>query len=76
MTNMTLAVPEELRREMDEHPEINWSEIARHAFKQELKELAIFAKFKERSELTEEDAIRMGREVSEAMGQRYLKMKR
>ena len=27
MTNITLSIPEELKKEMEKFPEINWSEV-------------------------------------------------
>jgi len=31
MASLTLSIPEELREKMKDHPEINWSEVARQA---------------------------------------------
>jgi len=31
MPNMTLAIPNDLKEKMDQHKEINWSEVARQA---------------------------------------------
>ena len=36
MVSITLAVPEELKKEMDKHPELNWSEVARSAIREKL----------------------------------------
>ena len=67
---MTLAVPEELKKKMDTFPEMNWSEIARQAFTQRIQDLEFLRKFKEKSTLTEEDALRLGKEVSKALSKR------
>ena len=32
MVNVTIAVPEELKKLLDAHAEINWSEVARQAW--------------------------------------------
>src|SRR3989344_5942325 len=45
MTTMTLAVPSELKHKMENFPEMNWSEVARKAFKQKIKDLELFEKF-------------------------------
>ncbi len=73
MVSITLSVPEELKIEMDKFPEMNWSEIARAAIKQRLLMLETLKKFTEKSTLTEEDAIRLGKEVNKALAKRYLK---
>jgi hypothetical protein len=63
MVTITLAVPEELKKKMDQFPEMNWSEVARQAFAKKVEQLGILRKFTRDSEITEEDAIRMGREI-------------
>jgi len=72
MTTMTLAVPNELKQKMDHFPEINWSEVARQAFSHKIEDLEFLRKFKEKSTLTEEDALRLGAEVSKGLSKRYL----
>ena len=67
MTTMTLAVATELKQKMDTFPEMNWSEVARQAFAQKLQDLEFLRKFKEKSTLTEEDALRLGKKVSKAV---------
>ncbi len=71
MVTMTLAVPEELKHRMDTFPEMNWSEVARQAFAQRIEDLEFLKKFKQKSTLTEEDALRLGAEVSRKLSKRY-----
>ncbi|MFW5946814.1 MAG: hypothetical protein ACOCTN_08115 [Candidatus Natronoplasma sp.] len=61
MPNMTLSVSKELKDMMDKHPEINWSEVARQSFREKLTDLEFLEEFKSRSELTEEEAIELGK---------------
>jgi len=70
MVNITLSVSDELKREMEQFPEMNWSEIARAAIKQRVIMLEQFKKFTKNSTLTDEDALRLGRKVSEALARR------
>ena len=70
---MTLAVPSELKHKMEEFPEMNWSEVARQAFMQRIKDLQFLRKFKSDSTLTEEDALRLGRELNKNLAKRYKK---
>lgn len=60
MTNITLAVSEDIKKEMEKFPEINWSVIAREAIKKRLDMLKKFRDFTNNSELTEEDALELG----------------
>ncbi len=75
MTTMTLAVPPELKSKMDRFPEMNWSEIARQAFMQRIKDMEFLREFKSKSTMTEEDALRMGKEVSKALSNRLRKLR-
>ena len=73
MTTMTLAVPSELKHKMETFPEMNWSEVARQAYMQRIKDLEFLKKFKLDSTLTEEDALRLGRELNKNLAKRYKK---
>ena len=73
MVNMTLSVPKELKTLMDQFPEINWSEVARKAFREKVEDLKFLKEFTSKSELTEEDALELGRKVNRALSKRYRK---
>ena len=70
---MTLAIPEELYKEMQFHSEIKWSEVARKAFEMKVSELHWMDKLIEKSELTEEDVNRIGHKIKHAMFERLEK---
>ncbi len=71
MVSVTLSVPEDIKKEMEKFPEINWSAIARAAIQRRLLLLKKFKEFSKDSQLTEEDTIRLGREVNKAVVKRY-----
>jgi len=68
---VSVCVPDELKGKMNMFSEINWSEVARKAFAQKVRDMEILDKFRSESELTEEDALRLGREVNAAVAKRY-----
>ena len=70
MTNITLAISEEIKREMEKFPEINWSVIAREAIKKRIIVLRKFKEFTKDSEFTEEEAIDLGRELNKSLRKR------
>ncbi len=74
MTTLTLSVPSELKQKMDSFPEMNWSEVARQAFLQKIEDMDFIRTFKEKSKLTETDALRLGKEVSKAVSDRLRRM--
>lgn len=71
MVSMTLSIPEEMKAKMDEHPEINWSEVARQSIDQKLTELEFLETFKSESELSVDEAVELGRRVNEELAARY-----
>lgn len=71
MVSMTLAIPDELRKEMERFPEINWSVIAREAIMRRIMILKRIKELTKNSELTEEDAIEIGRKINEGLAKRY-----
>ncbi|EFK96341.1 hypothetical protein LDC_1635 [sediment metagenome] len=73
MVNITLSVPDDLKKDMEIFPEINWSVIARAAIKQRIVLLKKFKEFSKESTLTQEDAIRLGKQVNESVTKKYLK---
>jgi len=73
MVNMTLAIPEELKKEMDEVKFVNWSEVARTAFKEKLIQFQLFQKIASKSKLTQKDANELSRKINRAASERLLK---
>jgi hypothetical protein len=71
MVSITLSVPLELKKDMEVFPEMNWSEVARQAIARKLLMLKKFREFSKESELTEEDALRLGHDVSAAVSRRH-----
>ena len=72
MTTVTLSVPEDLKKQMDQFRELNWSEIARQAFKQRIQDIEFMRAFTAKSNITEEDALRWGRELNKKLAERYI----
>ena len=72
MANITLSIPENLKKEMEKFPEINWSEVARTSIKQKLANLNFLKGFRVDSDITPEDALKLGKEVSDLLSKRYL----
>ena len=69
MPNVTVSVDDSLKDQMDDHPEINWSEVARQAIREKICDLRVMKELVEGSELTEDDieelAARIDREATE-----------
>ena len=73
MPNLTISISEELRKKLSEFKIINWSEVAREAFEKKIIQLRVLESFAKDSELTQEDALRLGKKVNEAISKRLSK---
>lgn len=71
MTNLTLSISSELKEMMENFPEINWSEVARDSIKKKIAQLNFLKGFRIDSEISPEDALNLGREISELLLKRY-----
>jgi hypothetical protein len=74
MVNMTLSLPDEFKRKMDKFAWLNWSEIARDAFVKRMRQLELLERLNkdfEKSELTDEDCISLGRKLREDIWKKY-----
>jgi hypothetical protein len=72
MVSLTLSIPDDLKKEMEEFPEINWSEIARAAIKSRIEMLKKFKAFSKESELSKEESIKIGRMINKSVSRKHL----
>ena len=73
MVSITLSVPENLKHEMDNFKDINWSAVAREAIKKKVIMLDKFREFTKKSSMTEEDALHLGRKLNKSLARHYRK---
>jgi hypothetical protein len=71
MTNMTLAIPEDLMKIMKKHDHIKWSEVARRAIWEEARKLELMDKILTNSKMTEKDAEKIGDKIKKSIGKRH-----
>jgi len=71
MTNFTLLIPDDLKKEMDKFPEINWSEVARASMRQKIADLNFLKGFRVNCEISPEEAEMLGQEMSKLLAKRY-----
>jgi len=71
MTNMTLAIPEDLHSIMKKHSDVKWSEVARQAIWEKAKKIELMDKLTSKSKFTEEDALRIGKEINRNIAKRH-----
>ncbi|MCX6671374.1 MAG: hypothetical protein NTX92_05600 [Euryarchaeota archaeon] len=71
MTNMTLAIPEDLHKIMKKHSEIKWSEVARQAIWTQARKLELMDNLLSKSEFTEKDALTLGRKIKQGIAKQH-----
>lgn len=70
---MTLSIPEDLYKKMMAHSELKWSDVARQAFEKKVRELHWMDEILKNSQISEEDAERIGHDVKARMRKRFSK---
>ena len=65
--NLTLSIPDDLKAKMSLFPNVDWSEVARHAIWEKVRVLEQTQRLLSRSTLTEQDALTIGRTIKRRM---------
>lgn len=66
MPSITVNVDDDLKARMEDHPEINWSEVTRQAIQEKIEMLELMDELASESELSETDV----REIAERIDER------
>lgn len=70
MPSLTVNVDDDLKERMEEHPEINWSEVTRQAIQEKIETLEVVDELTQESELTENDVSELADRINERGRQR------
>lgn len=65
MPTITVNVDETLKKRMEDHPEINWSEVTRQAIEAKIEKLDVLDELSADSELTAEDVEELAKSINE-----------
>ena len=71
MAELKISLPEELKQEMEEFPDIEWQLVIRRLLKQELDRLLELKRIVSKSKLTEEDVSELAEKVDKSLSQRF-----
>jgi hypothetical protein len=72
MSSLTLAVDEDLKERMDDHPEINWSHVARQSIESKLDDLELMNRLADGIDLSEEDIDEIAAEINRRATERAM----
>jgi hypothetical protein len=70
MPIFTVEVDADLERQMDNHPAVDWDEVARHAIRERAETLELLDELTEDIELTESDAAELADRIDEIAQER------
>ncbi|GKZ16095.1 hypothetical protein [Haladaptatus sp. T7] len=66
MPTITVNVDDDLKQRMENHPEINWSEVTRQAIEDKIKKLDLMDELTVGSELTNEDVEEISAKINQS----------
>ena len=70
MPSITVNVDDDLKDQMERHPEINWSEVTRQAIQEKIEKLEVMDELTSGSELTESDVADIADKINESARKR------
>ncbi len=73
LATMTLAIPDDLKREMDKCTFINWSAVARDAIATQINSLKLVESITKNSKLTEKDIEEIGAQIKKGIARAHEK---
>jgi hypothetical protein len=71
MGEFVVKVPEELRVDMDEFPDVEWSVVVRKLLKAQVLRMRELKAIVAKSAFTEQDVVELSAEVDEAVARRF-----
>jgi len=70
MTNITLAIPDKLKKKMERHTEIRWSEVVRKALEMKVADLDLLDKITSKSKLTKKDVFDISEKINRGVARK------
>ncbi|MFC1775087.1 hypothetical protein ACFLZN_02110 [Nanoarchaeota archaeon] len=64
MSNITLAIPDDLHKKMKKHSEIRWSEVVRKSIAEKIKVLEMLDKITQKSKMTAKDVKELAKKIN------------
>ncbi len=71
MGSVTVSVPDDLKKKMNEHSVINWSAVARQAFEEQITKLELVNSIVSKSKATEKDVEELSKKIKHGIWQRH-----
>lgn len=72
MGNITLSIPGDIQSKMRHFPEIRWSEVARKAIENKVRDLETLEKLVSKSKLTQKDVEEFSKKIKASSAKRFM----
>lgn len=71
MVNVTVSVPEEMKKKMDKFAVINWSEVAREAFAEQISKMELLKALTSKSKATDKEVEMLAKKIKTKVWKRH-----
>ena len=71
MVNVTVSIPVDMKKKMDDFGIINWSEVARNSFAEQLSQLELLKALTAKSKATDKDIANLSAKIKGAVLKRH-----
>ena len=71
MTNITLAISDDLKRQLQRYREVNWSAVIRRLLEEHLRKIEIAEAIASKSKLTQKDADEIAKLIKKDMAKHH-----
>ena len=71
MVNVTVSVPLDMKKRMDEFAVINWSEVAREAFAEQIRKMELLKALTSKSKATDKDVEAFAKKIKSEVWKRH-----
>lgn len=71
MGTLSVSVPDDLKEQMVELDEINWSAVARKAFEEKVREIGFLKDIAKKSRLTSKDADEIAAKINKNIAKKF-----
>ena len=70
MTNITLVIPDNLKKELQKHQEVNWSAVIRKALQEHLHRVQIAEAIANKNKLTQSDVNEIASKINSSVAKK------
>jgi hypothetical protein len=71
MVNVTVSIPVDMKKKMDEFAVINWSEVAREAFAEQISKMELLRSLTSKSKATDKDVEELAKKIKAEVSKRH-----